>query len=91
MSEVELVPVALFDDPFRGAPNKIALCETYHSTNKPTASNFRHLATKIFTKENCDKHDPWFGIEQEYTITRTIGNQIDWPYGWKEGQLPLPQ
>lgn len=90
-SEVEIVPVALFDDPFRGAPNKIALCETRHSKEKPTLSNFRRFAREAFTEKNIEEHDPWFGIEQEYILTKRIGSQIDWPIGWTPGEFPGPQ
>ena len=34
-SDVYLYPVALFPDPFRGLPNKIALCETMRFDHKP--------------------------------------------------------
>lgn len=89
-SEVLLRPVALFNDPFRGAPNKIALCETYHVDGKPTNSNFRHFAVKIFEKDD-GKHQPWFGIEQEYTIMIPIGTSLEWPLGWPIGGYPKPQ
>ena len=90
-SEIELIPVALFDDPFRGAPNKLVLCESQLADGSPTASNFRRTATKVFTQENCEVHDPWFGIEQEYILTQRIGSHIDWPIGWGQGQFPGPQ
>jgi len=90
-SEVLLKPVALFDDPFRGVPNKIALCETYHTDGKPTNSNFRHFAQKIFQKDLIKKEEPWFGIEQEYELMVPIGTAIEWPYGWPLGGYPKPQ
>ena len=88
-SEVLIRPVALFDDPFRGAPNKIAFCETYHTDGTPTISNFRYHAAKIFKKSG--DNDPWFGIEQEYTLVHTIGTELEWPLGWPRGQYPGPQ
>lgn len=66
-SEVLLRPVALFLDPFRLAPNKIALCEAYTVDGKPVNSNFRHFCKKIFDK-GFKEFEPWFGIEQEYTL-----------------------
>jgi glutamine synthetase len=90
-SEVEIIPVALFDDPFRGAPNKIALCETQYSDTKFTATNFRRIARKIFTEKAITEHEPWFGIEQEYILTKRVGSQIDWPLGWTPGEYPGPQ
>jgi len=89
-SEVILRPVALFNDPFRGLPNKIALCDTYID-GKPTISNFRHFAQKIFSKENVEKHDPWFGFEQEYAISVRVGSNLEWPLGWPTGGFPKPQ
>jgi glutamine synthetase len=88
-SEVLLRPVALFNDPFRGAPNKIAMCETYHVDGTPTVTNFRHFASKIFEKQG--KHEPWFGIEQEYAIMVPLGTGVTWPLGWPLGGYPKPQ
>lgn len=90
-SEVEIIPVALFDDPFRGAPNKIALCETQYNDTKFTTTNFRRLARKVFEEKSVKEHDPWFGIEQEYILTKRIGSQLDWPIGWTPGEYPGPQ
>lgn len=89
-SEILLKPVALFDDPFRGAPNKLVLCETYNADGTPTISNFRHLAAKIFEQDD-EKNDPWFGIEQEYTILQRLGTDITWPLGFPMGGYPRPQ
>jgi glutamine synthetase len=89
-SEVLMRPVALFNDPFRGAPNKIALCDTYNVDGKPTNSNFRHFAAKIFEQDK-GKEDPWFGIEQEYALMVPIGTALEWPYGWPMGGYPKPQ
>ena len=88
-SEVLIRPVALFNDPFRGAPNKIALCDTYNTNGTPTVTNFRHFAQKIFEKQG--DHAPWFGIEQEYAILTPIGTGLTWPYGWPLGGYPKPQ
>ncbi len=88
-SEVMLRPVALFNDPFRGAPNKIALCETYHPDGTPSISNFRHFAAKIFEKQG--NHEPWFGIEQEYVILVPTGTGVTWPLGFPLGGYPKPQ
>lgn len=88
-SEVNLKPVAIFNDPFRGLPNKIVLCETYHQDGSPTVSNFRHLAAKIFEKKGG--HEPWFGLEQEYVLLKPTGTGMTWPLGWPLGGYPKPQ
>lgn len=49
-SDVYLHPVALFPDPFRGLPNKIALCETYTHDHKPTDSNKRRSCVDVMNK-----------------------------------------
>lgn len=88
-SEVWLKPVALYNDPFRGLPNKIALCETYTAEGKPASTNFRHFAKKIFEKDN-GKLDSWFGFEQEYVMMSNKDGQ-EWPLGWPKGGYPKPQ
>jgi len=89
-SEILIVPVALFNDPFRGGDNKIALCETFNTNDEPTVSNFRYFAKKIFDQDK-GKHDPWFGIEQEFTIMQTYGTGLKWPLGWPLGNFTQPQ
>jgi len=88
-SEVFLKPVALFDDPFRGKPNKIALCESYLADGSPANTNFRHFAKKIFDK--AVSVDPRYGMEQEFLLMKPIGTDLAWPYGWPSGNYPKPQ
>jgi glutamine synthetase len=90
-SEILMIPVALFSDPFRGGNNKIALCETFTTDYKPTSTNFRYFARKVFEADKENKHDPWFGIEQEYCLMQPVGTGLRWPYGWPIGSFPKPQ
>lgn len=100
-SEVIMKPVAVFKDPFRGkaAGNRhhlIVLTETFtwkEGSNftelVPTNTNFRSFARPIF--EAGKEEEPWYGIEQEYTM---IGNQTKfttWPLGWPHNGYPGPQ
>ena len=55
-SDVYLHPVALFADPFRGLPNKIALCETYTHDGTPCSTNKRKSCQEVMEKrkvKNC--------------------------------------
>jgi len=90
-SEVLMIPVVLFNDPFRGSPNKIALCEAYHTDGTPANTNFRYWAKKIF--DHGKEHEPNFGIEQEYFMFKKVGegNSLSWPLGWPIGGYPKPQ
>ena len=71
-SEIIIKPVFYFPDPFRGGDNIMVLTETFtwsdtsYKNLAPTNTNFRHFATKIFDADKSE--EPWFGIEQEYTI-----------------------
>lgn len=89
-SEVLIRPVALFNDPFRKGDNKIALCTTYHVDGKPTNTNFRHFAEKIFS-QGTEEHEPWFGIEQEYVMLKAHGTSLAYPLGWPLGGFPTAQ
>ena len=65
-SEILLLPVGLYVDPLR-INGYLVLCETYYSSDKkPTKTNNRHQAFKLFQKKLDEK--PWYGIEQEYFI-----------------------
>lgn len=82
-----LKPVFISDDPFRGKPHKLVLCEVLTPEGKPHPSNHRrnlqHLLDELRLSgvdkfsgtdwsnihESFKKDSPWFGWEQEYTLT----------------------
>jgi glutamine synthetase len=94
-SEVIMKPVAYFPDPFRGGDNIIVMTETYvwadqqFTTLKPANTNFRHFTKKIFEAGMFEQ--PWFGIEQEYTLLDTKNKFALRPLGWPSSGFPGPQ
>ncbi|EJT76293.1 glutamine synthetase [Gaeumannomyces tritici R3-111a-1] len=84
-SDVFLKPVAVFPDPFRGSPNIIVLSECWNPDGTPNKFNYRDEAAKLMAA-HAD-HEPWFGLEQEYTLLDTE----DRPYGWPKNGFPAPQ
>jgi glutamine synthetase len=94
-SEVILKPVFAFPDPFRGGDNVMVLCETYiwadtsYTKLVPTNTNFRHFAKNIFDANKNE--EPWFGIEQEYTILKSQNKFEKHPYGWPKQGYPSNQ
>jgi len=94
-SEVILKPVNYFPDPFRGGDNILVLCSTYRrsfvagSTDVPTNTNFRHFAEPIM--KAVESHQPWFGIEQEYTLFERMDAMSKQPLGWPSGGYPSAQ
>jgi glutamine synthetase len=87
-SEVYLKPVAYYPDPFRRGNNVLVLCECCLPDGKltPIPTNTRRAAEKIFASKL--EEEPWFGIEQEYTLFYTDGVT---PFGWPKGGYPRPQ
>ncbi|EFY98486.1 hypothetical protein MHUMG1_01968 [Metarhizium humberi] len=84
-SDVYLRPCAIFPDPFRGSPNIIVLAECWNADGTPNKFNFRYECNKVM--EAYADHDPWFGLEQEYTLL----DHDDRPFGWPVGGFPAPQ
>ncbi len=86
-SDVVLQPVFTCPDPIRGGDDIIVLCETALTKDlSPHPSNTRALA-----REALDKYgdqEPWFGLEQEYTMLDVTTN---WPAGFPAGGFPGPQ
>jgi len=68
-----LKPVFVTPDPFRGGANKLVFCSVLNPDGSPHSSNMRHkLAQKTFELglNKLEKSEaPWFGWEQEYTLT----------------------
>jgi glutamine synthetase len=87
-SEVYLQPVAMFADPFRGAPHLLVLCEACLPDGNltPIPTNSRRNALKVMTA--ASKALPWFGIEQEYSLFHENGRT---PFGFPDNGYPRPQ
>ncbi|XP_075885315.1 glutamine synthetase isoform X2 [Nelusetta ayraudi] len=86
-SDMFLIPVALFRDPFRKDPNKLVLCEVLTYNRQPAETNLRHSCSKIMSM--VEDHRPFFGMEQEYTLLGVDNHPFSWPInGFPDPQGP---
>jgi len=83
-SDCVLRPVYSIPDPLRGGNDVLAMCEVLNTDMTPHATNTRAACVEV--AERYAKHEPWFGIEQEYTFYKE-GR----PLGWPQGGFPAPQ
>ncbi len=83
-SDRMLQPVYFVPDPIRKGNNILVLCEVLNPDGTPHKSNTR--AALRAAAEKYKNHEPWFGIEQEYTLYKN-----DRPLGWPERGFPHPQ
>lgn len=92
-SEVILVPAAKFADPFRGGNHILVMCACYTPQGEPIPTNTRTPAKEFF--DQALELEPWFGIEQEYTLFKD-GVPLGWPkstarsFGGPTVQLGFP-
>lgn len=64
----------------------LTACSTIAYERNPTVGNNRNSAAKIF--KQVEDEDPWFGIEQEYSLLDGADNH---PLGWPKMGFPGPQ
>tara|TARA_R110000824_G_scaffold197409_16_gene380905 strand:- start:13751 stop:14752 length:1002 start_codon:yes stop_codon:yes gene_type:complete len=83
-SDCVLNPVFVCNDPIRGYPHKLALCEVLNTDMSPHESNTRATLSKVYEKHKSE--DMWFGMEQEYTFVNHVGE----PYGFTQSRC-VPQ
>ena len=85
-SDLALKPVRAVINPLRGdGRDYLVLCEVFNSDGKtPHPSNTRAPLRAVAEKTKA--LDPWFGLEQEYTLFE--GNR---PLGWPDHGFPAPQ
>lgn len=96
-----LRPVFVTNDPIRGENNKLVFCEVLNPDGTPHSSNKRTILESFLEEINIDelnsknKNLPWFGWEQEYTLTHKPvfayehGEGI--PLGFTLDRKPRPQ
>src|ERR1051325_9353896 len=84
-SDCALKPVFYCKDPIRGENNILVMCEVFLANGEPHPTNTRALLRPVAEKTKSE--EPWFGIEQEYTLFK--GSR---PLGFPEnGGFPAPQ
>jgi glutamine synthetase len=83
-SDCVLRPVRIVPDPIRGGDDVLVMCEVLNTDMTPHETNTR--AACVEAAERYADHEPWFGIEQEYTFFKD-GR----PHGWPVGGFPAPQ
>jgi len=92
-SEINIKPRAFFDDPFRGYPHVMVITDCYNAwDDAPAIGNTRAACAELMSKYK--KLDPWYGIEQEYTLMKPgkVGETAKTPYGFNtDGSEPAPQ
>lgn len=86
-SDCVLRPVFQCHDPIRGGRNILVLCDVLNARDmEPHPTNTR--AACEATAKQYERHEMWFGIEQEYTMMRDDGTPLGFPTG---GGFPAPQ
>jgi glutamine synthetase len=83
-SDVVLQPVFECPDPIRGGDNILVLCETLLTGDiSPHPTNTRAAARAAM--EKYGDQEPWFGLEQEYTL---LDPATGWPAGFPNNGFP---
>ena len=80
-SEVYIKPVYMVRDPFRrGKDSWLVLCDTWLPDGEPHPDNTRVTAMKVFSQQPVIDSETWFGLEQEFFITKMGLTNGDGPF-----------
>ncbi|XP_013601832.1 PREDICTED: glutamine synthetase cytosolic isozyme 1-3-like [Brassica oleracea var. oleracea] len=58
--------------------NILVMCDAYTPAGNPIPTNKRYNAAKIFSNSKVVSEEPWYGIEEEYTLMQ---KGVNWPIG----------
>jgi glutamine synthetase len=83
-SDCIMRPVFFCPDPIRGGDNILVVTEVFSADGKAHPTNTRAPLRGVAEKYAAE--EPWFGMEQEYTLFKD-GR----PLGWPEQGYPAPQ
>ena len=84
-SDCVLRPVFVCKDPIRSWPHILVMCEVLDTNMDPHPTNKRDFCSS--QEQRTKSLDPWFGMEQEYTLLKN-----EKPLGWPNNGLePPPQ
>ncbi|CAO2200730.1 unnamed protein product [Urochloa humidicola] len=64
------------------------MCDCYTPVGEPIPTDKRYNAPKIFSNPEVVAEEPWYGIEQEYTL---LQKDTNWPLGWPVGGFLGPE
>ncbi|CAF1728115.1 unnamed protein product [Brassica napus] len=53
--------------------NILVMCDAYTPAGNPIPTNKRYNAAKIFSNSKVVSEEPWYGIEEEYTLMQKGG------------------
>ncbi|MEC8460586.1 MAG: glutamine synthetase beta-grasp domain-containing protein [Pseudomonadota bacterium] len=81
-SDCLLKPIKFCNDPIRGKPHYLLLCEVYTHENQPHASNHRSRLSQTLAQYPESQH-LWLGFEQEYVFM-----QSGRPLGYHDSMTP---
>jgi len=83
-SDCVLRPVMATADPIRGGDNLLVFCEVLNVDMTPHSTNTRRSCQDV--EADYEDQEPWFGIEQEYTLMLNSR-----PLGFPTNGFPAPQ
>ena len=84
-SDLVLKPVNFVLNPLRGSDSFLVMCEVFKPDGSAHKTNTRAELRRVLSA-GAKQEEPWFGVEQEYTLFKDRT-----PLGWPDQGYPAPQ